>query len=255
MKVYRNRRPDEVIQDLLTESGILATTKLSIGIGITTRNRKLTFLKSYIKIIEFLPPGAKVVVVDDASDFPYVIANHRFEQNVGIARAKNKCLELLDDCEHIFLFDDDTYPRSRDWWKPYVESNEPHLMYQFRLPGKPKSDMQELYRDSEVVAYSHTRGCMIYVHRSVLDVVGGMDTAYGEAMYEHTDWTNRIHNAGLTSHRAMDVVDSDRLIYCRDQDVGIQSSIPPDVRRKNLLAHRGLYRKSKTSKEYKEYRT
>lgn len=57
-------------------------------------------------------------------------ATYRFEENVGIARHKNKCLELLADagCEHLFLFDDDAYPLVEDWWRPYVDSPEPHLM-------------------------------------------------------------------------------------------------------------------------------
>lgn len=231
---------------------------MKIGIGITTRNRHELLNVSFVQMLKHFPKDALLVIVDDASNVPlnspFMDFTYRFNENVGIARAKNKCLELLEECEHIFIFDDDTYPISDDWWKPYVESKEPHLMYQFKLRGKPSSDMRELYRGDKIVAYSHTRGAMLYINRSVLDVVGGMDTAYGQGMYEHTDWTNRIHNAGLTTHRAMDVVGSNKLIYCLDQDVGVESSIPPEVRRRNLRANRGLYQKSKTSKEYKEYK-
>ena len=97
-------------------------TSSKIGIGITTHNRYDIFKKSYDEINRFLPSGAVLVVVDDASDTPVKEATFRFNENVGIAKAKNKCFELLYDsgCEHFFLFDDDCYPLVEDWYKPYM---------------------------------------------------------------------------------------------------------------------------------------
>lgn len=224
-----------------------------IGIGITTRNRPEIFAKTRQEIRKYAPRNSKLVIVDDASDVPVVGATFRFEKNAGIAAAKNKALEFLDDCDHIFLFDDDTYPLMFNWHKSYVDSPEPHLMYQFKLPSKSENDMRELYRDDSVVAYSHTRGCMLYIKKIVLEVVGGMDTRYF-VMSEHTDWTNRIHNAGLTTHRAMDVVGSDKLLYCLDQDGAVETTIPSFVRIRNVKRNRPLYLASKTSRELKEYK-
>lgn len=205
-----------------------------IGIGITTTpERNLVDLSRWR---EFMPPYARLTICCD-TDLE------------GVAVNKNRLLAELEDCDHIFLFDDDTYPIASDWWKPYIEHPEPHLMYQFKLPGKPATDMRELYRDDITVAYSHTRGAMIYIERRVLDIVGGMDTRYVNG-FEHPDWTTRIHNAGLTTHRAMDVPNSKELLYCMDQDGLVESSIPK--------SHRGnyeLYVKSRNSKEYKEFRS
>lgn len=206
-----------------------------IGIGITTTpERNVLDLVNWKGLI---PEGADFIIVNDAAHF-------------GVAHSKNELLRQLQYCDHIFLFDDDTYPIAPNWWRPYIEHPEPHLMYQFKLPSKPADDMRELYRDETTVAYSHTRGAMIYIERRVLDVVGGMDTAYGLAGYEHPDWTNRIHNAGLTTHRAMDVPNSDHLLYCLDQDGLVESSIPGT----NKPNHE-LYRRSKLSREYKEYKS
>lgn len=236
---------------------------MKIAICITTRNRLKTFVKGWNYQFRFAPPDSRIFIVDDASDYrpayydlPENAEGYGFDEQVGIARAKNKCLEMAYNwgADHIFLFDNDCFPIVQDWWKPYVEHKEPHLMYQFKLPGKPSNDMQELYRDDQTVAYTHTRGAMLYVERRVLDIVGGMDTRYGEAMYEHTDWTNRIHNAGLTTYRAMDVPNSHKLLYCFDEDGSIESSIPVHIKRRNMNRNRGLYQKSKTSKEYKEFR-
>jgi len=179
-----------------------------------------------------LTPGAKVVVVDDASREPVAEATYRFEQPAGIARAKNKCLELLQDCDHIFLFDDDCYPLREGWWRPYVESPEPHLMRIFEDLAGPKkiNDNTCTYRDSQHVAWAHPRGCMLYVRRDVLDVVGGMDPEFGTWGWEHVDWSNRIHAAGLTTWRFADVVGSDELVRSLDEHEQVERSVPRAVR-------------------------
>jgi len=229
--------------------------RYKIGVAISTHNRYETFKNSYDKIKELLPQGAKLIVVDDASDVPVPEADFRFDRNVGIARTKNKCLELLDDCDHIFLFDDDTYPQKEDWWKPYVENPEPHLCYIFpRLVNKDLGDCVELYRDDKNVAYSHARGCMLYIERRVLDVVGGMDTRYRRWGFEHVDYSNRIHNAGLTSFRYADVIGSSELFYSGDEEETVGTSVPIAERRTYLSEMRAHFEKSFNSTEFCAYK-
>lgn len=211
-----------------------------IGIGITVHNRYDVFLKTYNEFQKYLPKNSKIIIVDDASDIPVPEASFRFEQNVGIARAKNKCLELLEDCDHIFLFDDDTYPVCNNWWQPYVESTEPHLNYIFTDwatdGGSRLSDCKELYRNNEIVGYSHPRGCMIYLDRKVIDIVGGFDTSFGKAMGEHIDLSNRIFNAGLTSMRYMDVIE--RVFHSSDEHREVSSSIAHADRVNGIIKNR-----------------
>lgn len=221
--------------------------KDKIGIGITTHNREEIFTTSFMNIVNRLPENVEIVVVDDASQDEYVssiigpmVMRHTFDTNVGIARAKNKCLELLYDagCEHFFLFDDDTYPDCENWWKPYVESREPHLMYIFQhfSSGKSPNDMILLYQDNEVAAYSHVRGCMLYYKRICLDVVGGMDVAFGKWGHEHGDLSNRIYSAGLTRFRYMDVPFSAGLFYSADErEHGTFKSTVPGAQRIDYL--------------------
>src|SRR5690606_10487418 len=141
-----------------------------IGVAITTHNRYDVFQKTLSEWKRFLPSGAVLVVVDDASEKLVPEATFRFEKNVGIARAKNKCFSLLQDagCEHFFLSDDDTYPLVKDWWKPYVESKEVHLNYIFEdfvsTATKRLNDTLLLYSDDDIKAYSHVRGCLCYFH-------------------------------------------------------------------------------------------
>lgn len=217
-----------------------------IGVGITTRNRRETFDKSYAEIVR-LTPGAKIVVVDDASDTPVPEADYRFEENVGIARAKNKCLELLDDCEHIFLFDDDTFPLKEDWWQPYVDSPEPHLMLLWVHPVIASDDMH--------VARYNPQGAMLYFDRKILDVVGGFDPVFGLYGSEHGDLSNRIHSFGLTTWRYADVVGSEDLFYCHDRDTPkFKSTVSDGTKENDIATNRPLRLQRQNSALYVDYR-
>jgi glycosyltransferase involved in cell wall biosynthesis len=231
-----------------------------IGVGITTHGRRAVFERTLTEIRR-RTPGAKIVVVDDASDTPVPEASFRFEVNVGIARAKNKCLELLADCEHIFLFDDDAYPLVDDWWRPYVESPEPHLMYvfqEFAGKGPRLNDCTILADDGQHIAYSTPRGVMLYIDRNVLDQVGGMDIAFGQWGYEHGDWSNRIHAAGLTTWRYADVRDSQQLIYSLDEHVyelgGHERSVPHGNRTDLVERNKTIHDAQRNLPAYREYR-
>lgn len=225
-----------------------------IGIGITTHNRYHLFKKTYEEIKK-RTPGAIVVVVDDASDTPVKEADYRFNQNVGIAGAKNKCLELLFKAgvEHLFIFDDDTYPLVDDWYSPYIKAGEPHLNYIFEnfASGTKLNDTSVLYKDSKITAYTHTRGCMMYYHRSILEKVGGMDTVFGKWGFEHPSLSDRIFMAGLTSFRYMDIADSSGLFYSDDeQNNNVNTTVRGDERRELVNRNRDLYNERKFTKEY-----
>jgi len=210
-----------------------------IGIGITTTpNRNILDLRRWD---ELLPQDCDFIVYEDA-DYK------------GVAHAKNQLLAQLDHCDHIFLFDDDCYPIAKNWWLPYVEHPEPHLMYQFKLPDKPPTDMKVLYEDDQTVSYSHTRGAMIYIEKIVLDTIGGFDETYGLYGFEHPDFTNRIHNAGLTTFRSMDVPNSSELLYCLDQDSNVQSSLSKAERNLSIMRNFRYYKANMKSNQYKPYK-
>lgn len=188
----------------------------TIGVAISTRNRRSLYRRTIVKWKHYLPAGSLLVVVDDASEEPlvgddqaYGGSNYRLivhPHRLGVAMTKNAGIAALMEagCEHLFLADDDVCPVHMDWWKPYVESPEPHLSLQHRpadaavLPGG----------HFEV---SFPRGVMLYVHRDAINRVGGMDPAYGAWGGEHVEWQARIHAAGLTTWPYADVAGSDQL--------------------------------------------
>ena len=66
-----------------------------IGVAITTHNRRDIARDTVGKWKAMLPDGAVIVVIDDASAIPFPNADYRFNENVGIAKAKNKSLGRL----------------------------------------------------------------------------------------------------------------------------------------------------------------
>ena len=205
-------------------------SQMKIGVAITTHAREDVTKETVKRWRSMLPPGAVLIVVDDASPTPYPDADYRFEENVGIARAKNKCLELLEDMgvTDYFLSDNDCYPIHKDWYRPYINSPEPHLSYQFHdLSGPVKlRDIELIHEDAQHVAYSGQRGCLLYYSGEVLYAVGGFDSIYGRALYEHSDLANRIHSAGLTTWRYADVANSNRYWHSLDEHGKVDRTIP-----------------------------
>lgn len=226
-----------------------------IGIGVTSHNRHSVTKHTLARIKQHMPAGTKLVVVDDAStvepDFP---VDHRFPYNVGIAQAKNKCLALLEGCDHVFLFDDDTYPTNDDWWRAYVESPEAHLMYTFIdfANGKSLGDTVVVHRDSQHVAYSHARGCMLYFSRAALDAVGGFDPSFGKWGWEHINFSDRIHAAGLTTFPYMDVADPK--IYSSDEHRTVSTTVAGNERNTCISRNAALYNQRKGSPYFADYR-
>lgn len=220
-----------------------------VGIAISTHNRAKVLKSTLEQHFKHLPAGALVVVVDDGSKQAAIVPDGvqliRHEQSLGIVATKNASLKALMDagCEHLFLWDDDAWPVTNDWYKPYIESPEPHLAYQFLDLAGPKKlkDLAILHRDERHIAYTAQRGVMLYYHRSVIEKVGGFDPIYGRGMYEHGDLALRIHNAGLTTWAFADVTGSDRLIYSLDEHEAIERSVPQPDRIQLVKRNAGIY--------------
>jgi hypothetical protein len=65
-----------------------------IAVCITTRNRHEILNFARLSWISFNSCNADIFIVDDASNTPVAGSSYRFEIQQGIAKAKNKCLEL-----------------------------------------------------------------------------------------------------------------------------------------------------------------
>jgi len=227
----------------------IARETSKIGIAISTHNRPDTLAKALENHLRFLPSGAKVFVIDDGSTVPAIVPEGveliRFGRSGGIVHAKNASLRALMNagCEELFLFDDDAWPISHDWEKPYISSPEVHLSYQFLdLASNVKlQDMSVLFQDDHHIAYTGQRGVMLYYHVSAIQKVGGFDPIYERGMYEHSDLALRIYYAGLTSWAFADVVGSGRLIHSLDEHLNVKRSLNRAEREQQVRRNVGIF--------------
>ena len=199
-----------------------------IGIGITNYGNRNTPALEMIK--KYAPKDAKIVTVNMK----------------GIADAKNMCLALLDECDHIFLFDDDCYPTCEGWHLHYITSGINHMSFTF--------NRKVLKIENGLIHYELPSGCMLYINRKCLDVIGGFDTEYKGYAYEHVDYSVRAFNAGLTPAKFIDVEHSDKLIYSMDQHKEIVSSVDRFTRAKSIPVNRERLISQSNSKEFKPYK-
>lgn len=256
MAINIEGRIRELVKEL--ERGFTSEITGKIGIAINSHNRPDMARKCREEIVKRMPDNSILVMVDDASDELVENIDYRFSKNVGIARAKNKSLELLykAGCYHFFLFDDDTYPVCDDWYVPYCKSEQPHLMYIFRnfANGVPAGDCEEVFRDSEIVSFSHPRGCMLYFKRECLDIVGGMDLDFNRWGWEHVDLSDRIFNTGLTLFPYMDVLrnhSGNRMFYSDDEHtVNANSTLSRQERFDQVAKNKEIYLSKKGSRKY-----
>lgn len=221
-----------------------------VGIGITTRNRNNILRRNLKRLMQFMPPNSRLVIVDDASVTHVNEATFRFDTQQGIAKAKNKCFELLDGCQHIFLFDDDCYPISDNWWEPYINNPEPHLMYIFDSfsNGQKLSDCTITYYDEHSIGYTHPRGCMLYFDMDIVGHIARMDERFKIWGWEHVNLSDRIFNNHFTTSRYLDVRHSERLIHSMDEHLEIKSTVSKAERMINFNKNMELYNSLKHEK-------
>ncbi len=202
--------------------------KGKIGVAVTTHNRHET-ANECLNSIEWAGGYDVLVVVDDASTKPFPRATFRFEENVGISVSKNKCLELLEDCEHIFLLDDDVIVKKQDWIQRYISVKQKHLCLTFQRDSSSVGKLHSI--DGNAVMVNRlVRGCMLYLHHDCLEKVGGFDTEFLHYSMEHVELTNRIHSAGLTPYAYMDIPHALMALNPLDYREKIKTSVPGENR-------------------------
>lgn len=218
---------------------------MKIGVAISTHNRRDIADHSIAEWRRFLPIGAKLMIVDDASVIPYPGADYRFETRAGIAVVKNKCLELLEDCDHIFLVDDDIYAIDANWASWYTCSNLQHACYIF--------DRKLLWVEPDYKAYELPRGCLLYFTKRCIEKAGGFDTNF-TSQFEHAELSRRIFNMKMTPAPYIDIPSSKGLFYSHDEQDTAQSSMDAYERSKAIRANKKYWEETKLSNTFIPYK-
>lgn len=224
---------------------------MSVGIAIITCDRVPMFDACLQSIINTHQDKIDhVVVVNDGEQTVDTKGYHLIdnETNVGVGESKNRAIKHLMDqqCEHLFIMEDDVVFLSDQVTEKYIElsrvSGVKHL--NFCLHGDANKRLGAAapklvidYKNIKMALYHNITGALSYYHRDVIDQCGVMDSEYRNAM-EHVDHTMRIINAGYhPSFRWFaDVADSDQLIGDQDPSL-VESKIRNESEWQENFAH------------------
>lgn len=146
------------------------------------------------------------------------------ETNGGISKAKNTCLRMLmqDQCDIMFLADDDTIYTCQDWYTPYIgainATGYEHWMFFEDDFVKMYPSFIKIPRVTNGYAYTqynHHTGQLLILTRKVVDIIGYFKIFPAKYGYEHAHYTNRIVRANLAPGH-IDILDSSKLLRGRN---------------------------------------
>jgi hypothetical protein len=207
---------------------------VKIGIGVTTYKRKDILDITLMNIYKTTNRPFSLYVAEDTD------LDRR-----GISYRKNECLVNLKDCDYIFLFDDDCYPKKENWVDFFVQahkiSGENHFNYlKKELHHKKKTDF---YLDWCISSYEKCGGVFMSITQKALKTVGGFYTGYDTYGFEHIGFSNRVYNAKLNSDVFLSVDGSEDYLFAFDYEVkGFKSSITESEKELYQEKNKRLYK-------------
>lgn len=146
------------------------------GVGVITVGKRP--IKDYL-----LPEDCEFVVVTD-------------HDRRGVAWARNQCLQQLDHCEHIFLFDDDCWPVMRGWAEYWSSQCEGVGVRYSAMPESFKTGLACAH-NCEMNWWEGGIGAATYRHRSTLTVIGGYNEKLQGYGFEDAGMLDRARRSAV----------------------------------------------------------
>jgi hypothetical protein len=217
---------------------------MKIGIAITTTPKRSKLLEKCIKNIS--------EYTDD-----YYLYVHNDKEYKGIAYSKNKCIENLmdNDCDYLFLFDDDCYPIKKDWEKVFINSKLNHAALTFTKLANGKSNGNVIRKTQNGIdIFINPCGIMLFFKRQTIDIIGGNDVRYSQWGHEHVGLSSRIFNAGLTPAPFICPVGAMEYFYSLDQQQFGAGTFTIPEQQKMAKIGAPIYAEEKQSIDWKPYK-
>jgi hypothetical protein len=198
-------------------------TSQAVAISTTGHEHRLGFLETSVRQWdEALSPGDSLFVTVDGSERdcanvaevvkhwtgsvfrvgrPAYSGDMDNNHRLGVAVNKNTGLELMMDrtrADHLFLSDDDCGPRSSLALDKHTDLSRKYSIGHSMVCWGAHRLLPTASEGTPYARWSWPRGVMLYTHRTVVDIVGGMVEAFGAGGHEHAEWSRRIHQSGFT---------------------------------------------------------
>ncbi|HEX9059774.1 MAG TPA: glycosyltransferase family A protein, partial [Clostridia bacterium] len=119
---------------------------------------------------------------------------------LGIAKAKNVCLDNLKGCDYIFLFDDDCFPKRFAWEDCYISaSSMSGVEYMnWMRPDVPNHlFVKNEYQD--IIEYNNCMGVLQFFTKNAAEILEGFDERFLIYGFEHAEIANRAFTLELTN--------------------------------------------------------
>jgi glycosyltransferase involved in cell wall biosynthesis len=242
---------------------------MKIGIGICTYNRLGTLRGTIEAMIQNTKLPHRLVVASDGSTdgtSEWLLKNKVpciLGDNQGMHYNKNRLLTALQDCDYIFIFDDDLYPHVPEWIEHYLNGFECTGYNYFCYKTGRLSKFTHVQYPKCTILLSHGyQGNLLIYRKKVLEVCGGFNTDYYGYGYGTTEFSMRIIQAGLAHPDAYaDVLEGKLCIHCippnQSRKTG-QHKTPEAVAHKEGLRLKNLRRYKRFKRDFKrsplEYR-
>jgi len=181
-----------------------------IGVAVITCNGQERF-ESCIKTI---PNVDKLVIVNDGIPYPNnvypsgaEIIQHSKNKSVGISKNDGMRYLIQNDCQHIFLIEDDMLIQNAEVFIKYIHAAESsgiwHLNFGYHGPanmtqdGKPNPRQIVEYNNGTSIALNlHCVGAFSYFLKGVIKQIGYHDEHFNNC-WEHCSETLKVIEAGL----------------------------------------------------------
>jgi hypothetical protein len=173
-----------------------------IGIGITTFRRPDMLAQCTAEFAKFMPPNTTFMINDDS------------EREEGIARAKNRCIDALKDCDYIFLVDDDCWPKADKWWVPFINHAIRYNCHYF----SPSWTGTLIPRGDDLIEVQNPNGVVQFLTSHSVRLSGGFCPAFMRHGGEHEDYAVRCYRNSLTPYSVCDFKGSLDSFYSYDKD-------------------------------------
>ena len=167
-----------------------------IGVGITTYKRPDILERCLAGFKEKMPPNSILFVNDDS------------DRGEGIAAAKNRCLAALQECDYIFLFDDDIWPCNDRWWEPFIKGVADFNCHVFSSSWNTLKINYVVGRKNGLMSLKWTCGVCVFLTKKVLETIGGYNIMFGKWGGEHEEYATRAWLNGLAPHKLCDIENS-----------------------------------------------
>jgi GT2 family glycosyltransferase len=179
-----------------------------IGIGLCTYNRPDMAIRVAKAVRETTNSIYFVCSIDGGN-----IGNYDIEgligycdeviigKNQGVIRNKNRLLAYLQNCDYIFLMDDDLIPLKSGWIEIYIEAlrctGYEHINYIHDLAKSVKITEKSYSGGVVIEYYKDLGGALMLMSKKCVEKVGIFDPEYKFYGYGHCDYTRRCQMAGL----------------------------------------------------------